>query len=133
MKAIVKKDSPHSVITSCGGAEFRKDQYLPVPAGLEDEARSDVFLITDEDENAPVLSPLPEAESVSVSAPSTADGEVDATDGAVTLADDLGIDLSEVEGSGADGRILKPDVVVFAEAMSKSEQEPEPESEDKEE
>ncbi len=36
--------------------------------------------------------------------------EIDATDAALELAEELGVDLSEVEGSGIDGRITKPDV-----------------------
>jgi pyruvate/2-oxoglutarate dehydrogenase complex dihydrolipoamide acyltransferase (E2) component len=35
---------------------------------------------------------------------------VNATDAAVELAHERGIDLAEIEGSGADGRILKSDV-----------------------
>ena len=38
------------------------------------------------------------------------DGEVDATDGAITLAEEFGIDLETVEGSGKQGRITKDDV-----------------------
>ena len=36
--------------------------------------------------------------------------EIDATEAALELAEELGVDLSEVEGSGIDGRITKPDV-----------------------
>lgn len=36
--------------------------------------------------------------------------EVNATPGAVELAEELGLDLGEVEGSGAEGRIYKSDV-----------------------
>lgn len=39
--------------------------------------------------------------------------EVDATEAAIELAEELGVDLSEVEGSGTDGRIMKPDVEAF--------------------
>ncbi len=39
--------------------------------------------------------------------------EIDATDAALELAEELGVDLSEVEGSGIDGRITKPDVEAF--------------------
>jgi len=35
---------------------------------------------------------------------------VDATESAVKLANELGVDLSEVEGTSRDGRITKPDV-----------------------
>jgi len=35
---------------------------------------------------------------------------IDATDGAKALAEKEGVDLSEVEGTGKEGRITKPDV-----------------------
>ena len=37
-------------------------------------------------------------------------GELNATDAAIKLAEEQGIDLAEVSGSGADGRILKSDI-----------------------
>lgn len=43
--------------------------------------------------------------------------EIDATEAALELAEELGVDLSEVEGSGADGRITKPDVEAFLEEV----------------
>ena len=44
---------------------------------------------------------------------------LDATEAASELADELGIDLADVEGSGEDGRILKGDVERAAEAATK--------------
>lgn len=38
------------------------------------------------------------------------DSEIDATDGAKELAEEENVDLSQVEGTGADGRITKGDV-----------------------
>lgn len=40
--------------------------------------------------------------------------EVDATEGAIELANQLGVDLAQVAGSGKDGRILKADVEAHA-------------------
>ena len=36
--------------------------------------------------------------------------EVEATDAAVELAEEEGVDLSEIEGTGSDGKVLKSDV-----------------------
>jgi pyruvate/2-oxoglutarate dehydrogenase complex dihydrolipoamide acyltransferase (E2) component len=44
-------------------------------------------------------------------------GEVDATDAARRQARELGVDLTKVEGTGSDGRIIVSDVVEAAEAM----------------
>lgn len=40
--------------------------------------------------------------------------EVNATPAAIELAEEMGVDLSEVEGTGKDGSILKGDVEAFA-------------------
>ena len=48
--------------------------------------------------------------------------EVDATPGAVKLANDLGIPLSSVTGSGKDGRITQPDVRAYAEQLENSQE-----------
>jgi pyruvate/2-oxoglutarate dehydrogenase complex dihydrolipoamide acyltransferase (E2) component len=42
-----------------------------------------------------------------------AESEVDATESAVALAEENGVDLSEVEGTGTDGRITKADVQAY--------------------
>ena len=44
-------------------------------------------------------------------------GEVDATDAARRQARELGVDLTKIEGTGADGRIIVSDVIEAAEAM----------------
>ena len=48
-------------------------------------------------------------------------GEVEATDAARRQARELGVDLTKVEGTGTDGRIIVSDVVEAAEAMGGSE------------
>ena len=45
----------------------------------------------------------------------TSDDEPDATDAAVTRAEELGVNLSDVQGTGKDGRITVPDVESHAE------------------
>ena len=44
-------------------------------------------------------------------------GEIDATDAARRQARELGVDLTKIEGTGTDGRIIVSDVVEAAEAM----------------
>jgi pyruvate/2-oxoglutarate dehydrogenase complex dihydrolipoamide acyltransferase (E2) component len=44
--------------------------------------------------------------------------EIDATEGAVELADAEGIDLADVEGTGKDGRVTKGDVEAYIAANS---------------
>ncbi len=44
-------------------------------------------------------------------------GEIEATDAARRQAKELGVDLTKVEGTGTDGRIIVPDVVEAAEKM----------------
>ena len=56
-----------------------------------------------------VEAPVVEAESAVV-VPAEAPAEVDATDTARSLAEENGIDLATIEGTGKEGRILKSDV-----------------------
>jgi len=53
--------------------------------------------------------------------------KVNATDSAIALAKQHNIDLSEVEGSGSEGRILKSDVEVLIAPAPKPDPVPEPE------
>jgi len=66
-------------------------------------------------------SPLLDMSEVPASAQAL--GEVDATNAARTLAQELGVDLASVDGSGEEGRILKADVARAAAALSGDEQE----------
>lgn len=50
--------------------------------------------------------------------PNTTTPDLDATDAAKALADDEGIDLAMVEGTGAEGRITKDDVVAATETIA---------------
>jgi pyruvate/2-oxoglutarate dehydrogenase complex dihydrolipoamide acyltransferase (E2) component len=51
-----------------------------------------------------------EVTSLELVADDQADDAVDATPAAVELAPEHGVDLAEVEGTGAEGRVTKPDV-----------------------
>ncbi|MGH3148071.1 MAG: E3 binding domain-containing protein, partial [Rubrobacter sp.] len=53
-------------------------------------------------------------------------GEVDATDAARRQAKEMGVDLTEIEGTGTDGRIIVGDVTEAAEAMEDGAAEEEP-------
>ncbi len=61
-------------------------------------------------EQVDVEAPVVEAEPAVVEAPTEEPSAVDATDTARSLAEENGIDLSTLEGSGKGGRILKSDV-----------------------
>ncbi len=63
-----------------------------------------------EAEQVEVEAPVIEAEPAVVEAPTEEPSAVDATDTARSLAEENGIDLSTLEGSGKGGRILKSDV-----------------------
>jgi pyruvate/2-oxoglutarate dehydrogenase complex dihydrolipoamide acyltransferase (E2) component len=52
-------------------------------------------------------------------------GEIDATDAARREARERGVDLTKIEGTGADGRIIVTDVLEAAEAMQAGEEESE--------
>lgn len=109
MKAKVKKSARFPLITSCAGKEFVRYEYREVPAGFEQEAENNPFLDV---EKGKVSSPS--------SRPSTAphvSGEVNATGAAVELAAESDVDLSEVSGSMAGGRISKGDVVKYIKDM----------------
>lgn len=59
---------------------------------------------------APTETPTDEVRTMEEAAP-----VINATDGAITAAKNLGVDLASVSGSGADGRITKADVEAAAE------------------
>jgi pyruvate/2-oxoglutarate dehydrogenase complex dihydrolipoamide acyltransferase (E2) component len=55
------------------------------------------------------------AEEISATAEAAVEG-INATDGAIEAANELGVDLATVTGTGADGRITKADVEAAANA-----------------
>ncbi len=67
-------------------------------------------------EHAPDARPLTRAEIKATSKPAD---EIEATEGAIELAEEKGIDLSGIEGSGEDGRIVKDDVKAALKEASK--------------
>lgn len=75
--------------------------------------------ITDEILRSDILdiTVVDDAESEAISAETN---EINATAGAKTLAQEFGIDLANVTGSGVDGRITKADVEAVIDANSQS-------------
>lgn len=90
MQAKVKEEYFLSSARSAG-VEFVKSEWRPVPAAAEEEVSNASFLEIFEE------------------------SEINATDAAKVIAEEGGIDLTMVEGSGDDGKILKPDVVKLLE------------------
>lgn len=62
------------------------------------------------DQPEPEEGTLPPSEQGGDDAGTDGNGDANATDGAKEYANEKGIDLSQVQGSGEDGRITKPDV-----------------------
>lgn len=48
MKARVKNDYRWNVVRACGGAEFVKEEWRPVPPGMEEEAENNPLLDTED-------------------------------------------------------------------------------------
>ncbi|MEA1998247.1 MAG: E3 binding domain-containing protein [Euryarchaeota archaeon] len=85
MKAKVKEECRYSTVTSCAGIVFYKFDWSVVPPEREEEALKNKLL-------------------------EIQGNEIDATNSAQELAKENGIDLSEIQGTGKDGRILLSDI-----------------------
>ena len=83
---------------------------------IVDKEGDNVLIAEDGRKFAPTLDALVSAEVEGSEAVEVEDDSPDATASAVELAEAEGVDLSEVEGSGEDGRILKSDVEATVEA-----------------
>lgn len=103
--ARVLPDSRWKLVTSCAGAEFSKLEWRQVPLGREEEALQNPLLevkVIGDDEVPPAEKP-----DSKVEAPVE---PIKASSQARELAQEAGIDLSEIEGSGRGGLITKRDV-----------------------
>ena len=124
-EARVVKDSAQKTITSCGGVLFFANAWVAVPEGLESEARANPFL--DVRETKKVVADVAISESKSppekgeIEEEQTDESGYSASPGAVKLAEDLGIDLSLVGGSGVGGNIIKNDVQDYADQLYEEE------------
>lgn len=111
LEAKVKDSEEKAIIIACAGERYDKKGWRPVPVGREDEARQNPYLVV-RDVDGVVSLPAQvdnndDREEISVV---EGEGELNATDAAIELAREAGIDISDVEGTGLDGRILKSDV-----------------------
>jgi len=77
------------------------------------------FVTTQLEPPTPPSPPAPGVPQVTMVAPEAE--EPDATSSARKLAEELGIDLAEVEGTGSGGRIVKSDVEGFAQRVEVTE------------
>ncbi len=85
-------------------------------AGIEAAEEAHEGLEDEPDPNAEEVA-ADEAGELDVQKPDsfTENDDIEATDAAKAKAEELGVDLSEVEGTGKDGRIIAPDVEAAAE------------------
>lgn len=121
--ARVKPDSRFNPVTACSGVTFFKHTDVFVPTGFEEEAKANPYLDVKE-----WVEPEPEPESETAtpepefSKPEIAildpepeeepEVEINATAAAIEYAAEHGIDLSDVEGTGSDGKIILRDVKI---------------------
>ena len=124
----VKQESEQKYITALGGMLFSANEWMSIPEDeqLEQEAENNPFLeVREVSESALVQSePVPpEPEEIADDEEDEEAGqpEYSASPSAVELAEELGIDLSLVEGTGAGGNIIKSDVVAYSESLSEEE------------
>ncbi|RMD64630.1 hypothetical protein D6833_04160 [Candidatus Parcubacteria bacterium] len=108
MRARVKADARFSMVTACGGIQFNRHEWANVPPGCEEEALRNPYLEVED--------VTPESALDAPDAPEAQDADVDATPDAHELAYEFGVDLTQVQGSGKGGRILKRDVQAFIDA-----------------
>ena len=98
-------------------AALELDDDAPEPELLDSDAFEDEYLPAEPDydmpeEREPIELPEPKVEIVKVPEPKL----VRATEAALNLAEQAGLDLALIEGSGAEGAIIKSDVEKAIEA-----------------
>jgi pyruvate/2-oxoglutarate dehydrogenase complex dihydrolipoamide acyltransferase (E2) component len=103
MQAKVKDSWRWGLVRAFAGREYVNYEWRRVPDGSEKEVKrlDDQGLLEFRESPEPVE-------------------EVDATDAARELADEQGIDLASLDGTGVDGRVLLPDVEEAAAALEEA-------------
>ena len=107
-KAAVEIESPASGILHT--ILVHEDQTLPVGTVIGVIADPGEKLSTSPPAIAPVQAISPPAVSTTVPPPSPSQGRIKATPIARKMADEAGIDLSQIKGTGPDGRIVERDI-----------------------
>ena len=108
----------------CGDSVFTRDQEITP----EDLPGNDFDLLVASGSISALEEPKPRPTAESTESDSTSDDggegaevggedEVESTAGARELAEQHGIDLSEVTGTGSGGKVIKPDVEAFIAAQ----------------
>lgn len=92
-------------------ASLLKEAEASLTAPIEEEAPAEEVV-------APVAESAPVAAPVSTSSSSTNDGRVKASPLAKKMAEDRGIDINQVQGSGDNGRIVRRDIENFVPAAA---------------
>lgn len=121
MQARVKKSYRWQIANACQGAEFVKYEWRPVPTGFEEQAKGLDFLETQSEVIASgegsVTAPPVQIDPLEYLEPEQVQDtvEVVATRTAINFAKEHGIDLSQVKGSGKNGKIMMPDVKAYLE------------------
>ncbi|MCL4505454.1 MAG: 2-oxo acid dehydrogenase subunit E2 [Chloroflexi bacterium] len=127
--AEIETDKTTIQIEAFGGGVLRK---IVAPAGAKVPVGDVIGIIADPGEALPPIkgqpaaastTPAPAAQPAQAAAP--AGGTVNATPVARRVAQELGVDLTKVKGSGPDGQITKADVEVYT-SPAPAEQPPQP-------
>ncbi|KKL07762.1 hypothetical protein LCGC14_2582780 [marine sediment metagenome] len=113
-------------------AALEIDDDAPEPALLDSDAFEDAYLpampaydMPEETEPAEIPPPAPTVKIVKEPEPPV----IQATEAAVKLAEENGLDLATIEGSGAEGAIIKSDVEAALKAEAEAEAEEKAEAE----
>ncbi len=127
MKARVKEKARYSTITACSGMMFTKNAWRYLPSEFVEEAENNAFLEVEEGdaERGPVAGPpaQPKVPAGAIDASGDPDAplkevkapKIRVSPTARTLAEDAGLDLATIKGSGSNGMIVKGDVLALLE------------------
>lgn len=110
MKARVRPDTRWHSVTACAGVHFNKRHWTEIPVGLEEEALNHPYLEVELDEAERAAPVVEQAPTPPPTTPPAENDVIDASKAAIDLAANAGLDLAEVVGTGAGGKITINDV-----------------------